>query len=242
MATPDVDPWIYDFRYNYYENFYRNRLSQMSTSGSFYDMFVQNWAPHDEVLSLGGVNVNNGIDIKAYVQKHYNGDMPECIAEKFASDVDDIIDSDWFKYGDPIVVVTILIARAVHKFFKKIFGISFICSSTLGVLGNDKGTKLLSKLKRYRDTEVLSTKEGIEMVRYYEVIGPRIVEAISKDKDAEIVYKYLYAEYISELSGLIDVDRATKIYDIYFRMLDDMVKRYEIKTSKRFEKWVQNSI
>ena len=70
-----ITPWTYNFKYNYYQNFYINRRTAMSNSGSFYDMYVKDWKPYDEVKSIGGVSVNNGVEIAPYVKRHYNGDM-----------------------------------------------------------------------------------------------------------------------------------------------------------------------
>lgn len=229
--TADNAPWVYDFRFNYYENFYRNRLQALGSSGSYYDMWQNGWIFCDSVRTIddgyGSVVVNNGIDIKSYVQKHYNGDVPECLTDKIASAVRDAV-RDVREFNKKIF-------DAVNDFVADLFG-SFICTATMETLGTECGRELLVKMKAYRDTN-MTDAEGIAMLRYYSVLGPRIVKALDEDPDAEALYKYLYADYVSKISKLIDRDDAVELLAIYFKMLDEMANRYNIKTTDRFKIW-----
>ena len=78
MASPDLNPMVYDFRFTYYQNYYRNRKTMMSTSGEFYHMFMGPWSSIDSIaessdgLGTDPIIVNNGIDIEWYVKKNFN--------------------------------------------------------------------------------------------------------------------------------------------------------------------------
>lgn len=240
MASPDTQPWVYDFRFNYYENYYRNRIQQMSSTASFFNMWEEAWKLHDDTVIIGGVAVNHGVDIRAYVQRHYNGDTPKCLTDKILAVIRDFT-------RNPIVLaaalvsgigLVVLVAAVVIDLVASLLG-SFIVTATTNVLGQECAKNLIDKMKTYRDTRLMSEKDIKNMLRYYSVIGPRIVDALNSDLDNEAVYKYIYAEYISRLDSLMDADDRFEVMTIYFNLIDDMIERYNIKTSKRFIQWRQ---
>ena len=241
MASPDTAPFVYDFKYSYYENYYRNRIQQMGTSGDFYKMWKDAWESQDALQVIDGVLVNNGIDITYYVHKNYNGDTPMCLTDKIIREIDRIINDTVSTIAASLVSFTVYISTAilsaVTKFFKKAIG-SFIVTATVNTLEHKCAKEFIEKLKNYRDA-TMTSREARNMLRYYSVLGPKIVDAIEDDKDKETVYRYIYAEYISKLSGLIDMDEKFEVFSVYFSMIDDMLDRYQIKTSKRFVSWRQ---
>lgn len=232
--TADNAPWVYDFRYNYYGNFYRNRLQAMSSSGSYYDMWQNGWIHCDDLRTIddgyGSVVINDGIDIKAFIKKNYNGDVPECLTDKIENAIKDAID-----WGQDVASS---IASTINEYLDDLFN-SFICTATTDTLSTACGRALLGKMKNYRDNN-MTDADGIAMLRYYSVIGPRVVTAIDNDPDRDALYKYLYAEYISKISNLIDDDAQVEILVVYFGMLEEMVIRYDIKTIHRFKQWQMN--
>jgi len=238
--TGDTAPFVYDFRYNYYENFYSQRRSEMSTSGSFYDMWSTAWLHTDSVkalddgLGVGSVDINNGVYIRDYVKKYFNGDTPDCLTDKLIRGIKKAL-----KYANPFYIQK-LIFDAIKKFLKKLFG-SFVCTATMDVLGTQCGMDFLSEMKSYRDRN-MTDKEGVDMLKYYDVLGPKIVANINEDDDSHIVYQYIYAEYIDKLREPISRDDSAEVLKIYFRLIDDMVTRYDIKTIGRYKVWQQNLI
>jgi len=125
------------------------------------------------------------------------------------------------------------IEDAISDFFDSLG--SFICTGTVNVLGTKCGNELLWKLKTYRD-ETMNEAEGLEMLRYYAVLGPKVVKLISEDPDKIIIYKYLYSEYISKLEGMIERQEKNDVFILYFKMVDDMLERYDINPGKRYTK------
>ena len=240
-TTSDLDPFVYNFRYSYYENFYRNRQQLMSSSGSYFGMYVDAWDIADETrvlddgLGIGAVTVNHGVNIEQYVKKHYNGATPECLADKVMDNIDYIISAPWAFTVD----LGKAIADAVDDFFDSLSG-SFICTATVETLGTSCGLELLGKLKKYRDDVLMDEHDGVQLLRYYGVLGPRIVHEISKDPDKEMVYKYLYSEYISRIEKLMETEGKFAVFVTYFEMVNEMVEKYEIPVGKGYEKWRQN--
>lgn len=232
----DTAPLVYNSKLTYYSNFYLARSRAMATTGDFNAMWQDAWSLYDNTITVvdhnGTTVVNNGIDITWYVKKNFNDDMPTCLADTIAKAIADII---YYSGG----AVAEYVFNAVSDFLSDLFGGSFVCTATFKVLGTKCGNELLTKLKGYRDA-TMTDRESIFMLKYYEILGPRIVDAINEDEYAEDVYKYLYAEYISWLSKAIDNKDSAYIMHVYFKMIDAMVIRYDIRTGKRYKRWLQN--
>lgn len=231
MARPDVAPIVYDFQKSWYENYYSNRLNSMSTTGDFNDMYETAWKDRRATITIDGAVVDNGVDIKQFVQLYFNGDTPLCMIDKLASDIGELIGK--LPGGCDL-------GKAIFKAIDSITNVfgTFICTATIEAIGHKESSCVLDMLKEYRDKEVANTAEGLKMIRYYGVLGPRIVRHIKEDAEREVIYKYLYAEYISPLQTAVKSKENSKVFHIYFRLMEDMVQRYNIKTSKRFKQWV----
>lgn len=229
-----ITTFSYDFNKSYYENFLANRYGEMRNSGQFAEFYPRLWEAYDETKVIDGVTVNNGIDIKTFVQTVYNGTVTLCMLDALARAVSDVIGQ----------IFGCSIGKAIFKvisFFTDLLG-SFICTATIDTLGTECGTTFLKALKDYRDVEIMSNKEGIDMVRYYTVIGPRIVEAINNDLEKHTVYAYLWNNYIEPLGALVENNEQEKVIYIYFTMMDEMVKRYNLDVSPKFNTWVEESL
>jgi len=235
-STVDLQPLVYNFKYSYYENYKAARHKAFATSGDFFSMWRDSWNNADSVKVIddgigNAVTVNNGVEVAWYVKKHYNGDMPECLTDKIALGIREI-----HRYA--LAFVTLGISLLLEDFFTDLFK-SFICSATLNTVGNECGHKMLTKLKEYRNIR-LEDAEIRDMYRHYTIIGPKIVKAIDADEDTEVIYQYLYAEYISKILILVEERDDFGVLEVYFKMVTDMVNRYDIKVSKRFRKWQKN--
>ena len=84
---------------------------------------------------------------------------------------------------------------------------------------------------------MLSDKKGRRIVKYYTVLGPKIVSSVDGDKDKDVVYRYLLAHHIIPLKQAVDSANKEKVYSIYFRLMDEMVDRYGLKVSKEYKEW-----
>lgn len=246
--TEQAGAFTYSFDKNYYENFISNRVKGLSTNGDASYLFNDEgddsrkiW--YDSQIGanttvIDGVTVDNGLNLKGYINAVYNGDQPVCLIDKMAREIGNatakIIDPLGIGFG---CIISQVIFDIVDS-FTDVFG-SFICTATLE--DTECGDRVLNELKRYRDEEVLTSHEGMRIVRYYEVLGPKIVQAIDSDPDKELVYKYILADYVLPLSELVRAEKGSgvrvQIFSVYFKLMDDMVKRYDIRVGKQFSKW-----
>ena len=241
---------IYDFNKSYYENFISNRYIGLSTNGNASHLFNDEgdnsrriwydsaWGGAETEV-VNGVVVDAGINVRDYINNVYNGDQPTCLIDKLAREIGNAIAYVFDVVGLGGIGCTI--QQAIFDIidsFTDIFG-SFICTATLE--DTRCGGKLLDELKKYRDTEVMNTHQGMRIVKYYEVLGPRIVAAIDADEDSDVVYKYVLAEYVLPLGDATKAESGSsgraKVFSIYFRLMDEMVNRYGIKVSSVFDKW-----
>jgi hypothetical protein len=232
----------YDFNLTYYENVYMNMLKTAKTTGEVAVIFNSagtspnedkywydtSW-PSATTTTIDGVVVDNGIDVRAYVQDTYDGEQAKCLVDKFAYAVLD------FSKNLP---GGCFLAQALYQFidwFTDLFG-TFICTAT--VKSTQCSAALIPILQQYRDEVVPQIEDGYKMAKYYTVIGPRIVRAIDADPEKEQVYKYIGITYLQPLVMYMGSGDVDKCLFVYFDMLNDMVNRYSIKTTPTFDKWV----
>ena len=107
------------------------------------------------------------------------------------------------------------------------------------MLDTECAKKMLEEFKSYRDNKVLTTKKGKQIVRYYQALGPKIVEAIDGDPDKELVYATIMTDYLTPLKNAVDVNDSKAVFGIYFKLMDDMVSKYNIRVGMKFREWVK---
>jgi hypothetical protein len=231
MTENALGAFTYSFGQSYYDNFKDNRIKELKNIGSFNAMYLDLWDKYDSTTTIDGIVVNNGVDIKDFVRKVYNGSQVDCMFEGIAHDIADTL-QQYLPGG---------LGCTLGRIFRSVGDAlgSFICTATVDTLGTSCGQQLLKKLKHYRDTEVMTDKEGLDMVRYYCIIGPRIVEAIDNDVEKLTMTTYIWNKYISKLSGLIDAGDKDNIVYVYFMLMDEMVTHYNIDTTVRFDEWLE---
>lgn len=225
-----ISTFSYDFNKSYYENYWANRYGAMRNAGEMNDIMDRLWWNYNETQNIDGTNIDYGVDIKSFVQTTYNGQEQLCMLDALAQEIFDVLGSV-FGCG---------LARALFKifdWFTDLFG-SFICTATVETLGTECGQEFLQVLKDYRDKEMMTYREGLNMIRYYRVLGPKVVEAINADIESHAVYTYLWITYIAPLPTYIENGEKDKVIYIYFKMMDDMIKKYDIETSDKLDNWM----
>jgi hypothetical protein len=241
MKIP-TGPLVYDFNRSYYENAYGNFLASYKVTSEIGTLMsyvpgnteANYWYAEGHGTTtkiIEGVDVDAGVDITEYVQKIYDGEQRLCFIDNLAKQILDI----------PIIggLLPCSVRQLVFDIidgFTDLFG-TFICTATLKT--TPCGEDLIELLKEYREEVAATMEDSDKILKYYTIVGPRIVKAINKDSEGDHVYNYLGAEYIHPLI----VAMKTKDYDtsvkLYFRMLDEMVSRYDIKTLPVFKEWVE---
>jgi uncharacterized protein YjbI with pentapeptide repeats len=83
----------------------------------------------------------------------------------------------------------------------------------------------LQTLRKFRDGFVSETNEGLELIREYYEISPRIVKAIYHRENGIEIIKELYQE-ILEVVSLIDNNEEKEAYKCYTNMTLRLKKRY----------------
>lgn len=234
----------YSFDKTYYENFYDNLLTNMNKHGNTSNV-IDIWDRHELGASLDGITVSHGVDIRGYVQATYNGDMPHCMSDKLMETMANAYEDIGFILGGPIgAKLGREIARVINQVLAEFLDLlgSFVCTATGESLKTECYSSFLTALKGYRIGRFDSDAEGLQMVKYYYIIGPRIVEAIEADPDKPIVYQYLWSTYIHKLKRMVDNDDRVAVLHTYLLLLDDMTRKYDIKTTAKFARWLKHSI
>lgn len=108
-------------------------------------------------------------------------------------------------------------------FRKKLCYITTAVCTSLG-----KGTDCyeLSVLKRYRDEQLETTKEGHELVEEYYNIAPTIVKRMEKQPDKERIYRELYEDYLLPCIHEIENQEYEACQDRYQEMVLELKRQY----------------
>ena len=148
------------------------------------------------------------------------GEMESEIKEEFIRDITET----WNKQ-----IPDAKIAFSSYENIKKGFRRSVFCYITTAVcrsLGRPDDCYELNTLRDYRDSYLLSTDEGREMVQEYYNIAPTIVKRIDKKAEADEIYENIWKTYLSPCITMIENGENEKCRDLYSSMVRKLEARY----------------
>ena len=148
------------------------------------------------------------------------GEMESEIKEEFIRDITET----WNKQ-----IPDAKIAFSSYENIKKGFRRSVFCYITTVVcrsLGRPDDCYELNTLRDYRDSYLLSTDEGREMVQEYYNIAPTIVKRIDKKAEADEIYENIWKTYLSPCITMIENGENEKCRDLYSSMVRKLEARY----------------
>lgn len=237
-------PFVYSFQRTYFQNFKANLAQTAMYSGSFNVMFEDYWKEKDsngnyKYRQIDANGFDMGISIKNFVQNVYNGDQQICLLDKVFREIGQAVADVFNAVG--LGSLGCDIGNAISKVmdaFTDIFG-SFICTATAEALGAECYRDFLAELKGYRDSKVMTNNKGKRIVRYYQILGPKIVEAINNDENKAEVYAMIMNDYLFPLRDAVRADDSKEVFRLYFRLMSHMVDKYDIRVGMHFRKWVK---
>lgn len=148
------------------------------------------------------------------------GEMESEIKEEFIRDITET----WNKQ-----IPDAKIAFSSYENIKKGFRRSVFCYITTAVcrsLGRPDDCYELNTLRYYRDSYLLSTDEGREIVQEYYNIAPTIVKRIDKKAEADEIYENIWKTYLSPCITMIENGENEKCRDLYSSMVRKLEARY----------------
>ena len=148
------------------------------------------------------------------------GEMESEIKEEFIRDITET----WNKQ-----IPDAKIAFSSYENIKKGFRRSVFCYITTAVcrsLGRPDDCYELNTLRDYRDSYLLSTDEGREIVQEYYNIAPTIVKRIDKKAEADEIYENIWKTYLSPCITMIENGENEKCRDLYSSMVMKLEARY----------------
>ena len=148
------------------------------------------------------------------------GEMESEIKEEFIRDITET----WNKQ-----IPDAKIAFSSYENIKKGFRRSVFCYITTAVcrsLGRPDDCYELNTLRDYRDSYLLSTDEGREIVQEYYNIAPTIVKRIDKKAEADEIYENIWKTYLSPCITMIENGENEKCRDVYSSMVRKLEARY----------------
>ena len=104
-----------------------------------------------------------------------------------------------------------------------------LCYITTAVCQNqDKADDCyeLTTLRTYRDSYLLQSEPGHEIVEEYYNVAPGLVMMIDMQKDADQIYQNIYEEYLTPCIQHIENERNEECCKLYMQMVNNLKKQY----------------
>lgn len=102
----------------------------------------------------------------------------------------------------------------------------YITTAVCESLGKPDDCYELELLRHYRDTYLLTTKEGRALVEEYYNIAPTIVTRINKQADASSVYEKIWNTYLEPCIRYIEQEKQADCQHCYMDMVQELKGRY----------------
>lgn len=84
----------------------------------------------------------------------------------------------------------------------------------------------LETLRHYRDTWLMSSEEGRNIIQQYYEIAPKIVSSINDSENSKAVYEMLYDKMVMPCVRLIEEKKYRETMELYRDMTLKLEKRY----------------
>lgn len=84
----------------------------------------------------------------------------------------------------------------------------------------------LTTLRNYRDSYLMQSEAGREIVEEYYNIAPGLVMMIDMQKDADHIYQNIYEEYITPCIQYIENEHKEECCKLYMQMVNNLKKQY----------------
>ena len=102
----------------------------------------------------------------------------------------------------------------------------YITTAVCESLGKSDDCYELKLLRNYRDTYLLNSDEGYEIVEQYYNVAPTIVNRINKNSDSSSIYAGIFEEYINPCIRFIEDDKKEECKELYSDMVNSLKCKY----------------
>ena len=105
----------------------------------------------------------------------------------------------------------------------------FITTVACQILGKEGNDPVLNDLRKFRGNILQKNPKYYDILKEYDVIGPKIADSLFHDKDKEEMAKGLYQNAILPVHSLIQQEDYDKAVETYYVMTLMLVNYYGLK-------------
>lgn len=102
----------------------------------------------------------------------------------------------------------------------------YITSAVCKSMNKPDGCYELETFRKYRDTYLMKTDGGRELVERYYNIAPTIVRRIDREKNADIIYREIWEKYLRPCIRLIEQEQNNECRELYTSMVKELEHKY----------------
>ena len=115
----------------------------------------------------------------------------------------------------------------INNGFKRKF--CYITTAVCTTMGKPDDCYELNCFRTYRDTYLMATEDGEEIVREYYDIAPTIVKHINREKNSRKIYEGIWDHYLKPCLHMIEEEQNQECKALYIQMVRDLEKEYFYK-------------
>ena len=115
-------------------------------------------------------------------------------------------------------------AEIIQSGFKT--SMSYITTAVCESLSRPDDCYELNLLRSYRDGYMMNTTEGAGVVREYYNIAPTIVRRISREEEADNIYRNIWEDYLKPCLHMIEDNKNEECQELYTKMVHDLEDKY----------------
>lgn len=102
----------------------------------------------------------------------------------------------------------------------------YITTAVCETFGKPDDCYELTLLRNYRDTYLMSQKDGEDVIREYYDVAPTIVKHINHSGQKEEVYQHIWDTYLHPCIQMIESDQMQECRELYIKMVHDLEEEY----------------
>lgn len=105
----------------------------------------------------------------------------------------------------------------------------FITTVTCEILGQQDNSLIMNHLRNFRDNVLQTNEKYYDILKEYDVIGPKLADCIRQDKDREVMANGLYKNVLVPVSQLVNDKDYDKAVETYYVMTLMLINYYGLK-------------
>ncbi len=118
--------------------------------------------------------------------------------------------------------------------------LSFICSAACVALSKSLECDELEVLKKFREQEKRTNLYAVQLLKEYNIVGPKIVDLINNSPNKINIYQWIWTDYIVKTYLLVKESRYDEAVDLYVNLVVKLCNEFKVTPSSKVINLIKN--